>query len=334
MIILYRKQSFAHLSGRDNRRHLFGDLMSKNLSVVIPVYNSQDSLPVLLPLLHKELTSITEAFEIILVNDGSHDQSWQEIEKICQEYKGIRAFDLVRNFGQHNALLCGIRAAKYDIILTMDDDMQHPVNEISSLLKELTPSLDLVYGTPKTEKHRGWRKLSSKLTKWALKVSLHIPYAERVSAFRIFRSSLRDSFKDYSNPYLSIDVLLSWGTTRIGFVEVEHDERKLGKSQYDFHKLLRHASNMILGFSVLPLRIASLLGLLFTLIGFLILMYVLIRYFIHGGAVPGFSFLASTISIFSGIILFVLGIMGEYLARIYINMMSKPTYSIYRQIGG
>lgn len=319
---------------RVNRHYEFGDLMTKNLSVVIPVYNSQDSLPVMLPMLISELSSISDAFEIILVNDGSRDNSWLEIEKLSKELPGIRAFDLVRNFGQHNALLCGIRAARYDLIITMDDDMQHPVREISTLLQKMTPDLDLVYGTPKTDKHGLWRNLSSRMTKWALKISLQIPYAEKVSAFRIFRTSLRDSFANFSNTYVSIDVLLSWGTTRIGFIEVEHEERKLGKSQYTFYKLLRHASNMILGFSVLPLRIASLLGLGFTLIGFLILLYVLIRYFIQGGAVPGFSFLASTISIFSGIVLFVLGIMGEYMARMYINMTSKPTYSVYKQIGG
>lgn len=305
-------------------------VMSKipSCSIIIPIYNSQESLPDLISEINDILPGIVNKFEIVLVNDGSKDQSWQVVNKLCEQYPVIRAFDLMKNYGQHNALLCGIRQAKYDVIVTMDDDLQHPPSEISKLFDKLDNGFDVVYGTPCKQTHGLWRDFSSKLIKWILKVIIHIPYAEGISSFRVFRTTLRESFSSFSNSYVSIDVLLSWGTGKIGFVEVEHHKRKVGASQYSFLKLLKHASNLVLGLSVLPLRLASILGFVFTIFGMGILAYVFLRYLIQGGSVPGFSFLASTIAIFSGIILFVLGIIGEYLARMYLNLMTKPAYTI------
>ena len=301
-------------------------------SVVIPVYNSQDSLPAIINELFDTLPEIVSDFEIILVNDGSHDRSWQVIEELCQEFDNIRAFDLIRNFGQHNALLCGIRQARYEVIITMDDDLQHPPTEMIKLLDLLNTGFDIVYGTPEHETHGFWRNVSSKIVKWSLKVSTQIPYAKKISAFRAFKTNLRDSFKSYSNPYVAIDVLLSWGSQKTGFVDVNHNQRRIGQSQYTFYKLIRHAINMVLGFSVVPLRIASILGFIFTIFGFIILAYVLLRYLIEGESVPGFPFLASTVAIFSGFQMFVLGIMGEYLARLFTNIITKPPYMISRKI--
>jgi len=300
-------------------------------SIVIPVYNSQESLPVLVGQLLDEMPLLATDFEIILVNDGSSDQSWQVIEQASKMNQCIRGFDLVHNFGQHNALLCGIRAARKEIVITMDDDLQHPVTEIGKLLDKIDEGWDVVYGTPLEEMHGFWRDISSRLVKWSLKTTLQVSYAEKISAFRAFRTDLRDIFSNYSNTFVSIDVLLSWGTGRIGFVGVKHMERKTGRSQYTFLKLLLHLSNLVLGFSVVPLRVASFLGFFFTFFGFILLAYVLIRYLVNGGVVPGFAFLASAISIFSGIQLFVLGIIGEYLSRMYTNLMVKPPYIIYRQ---
>ncbi|MHA1279990.1 MAG: glycosyltransferase family 2 protein [Candidatus Helarchaeota archaeon] len=304
-----------------------------NCSIVIPIYNSQKSIPVLIKALTDTLPNTASEYEIILVNDGGKDGSWECIEEISQLYDNIRAFDLARNFGQHNALLCGIRQAKYEIIVTMDDDLQHPPSEIIKLLDELNRGFDVVYGTPNHETHGFFRNLSSKFTKWALKITTQIPYTNKISAFRAFRTSLRKLFANYNNTYVSLDVLLSWGTTKISFVKVKHNKREFGKSQYTFLRLFIHGLNMILGFSLLPLRVASILGFVFTIFGFLILAYVVIRYLVQGGAVPGFSFLASSLAIFSGIILFVLGIMGEYLARMYSSTLTKPPYMINRQIG-
>ena len=306
-------------------------MMLSGLSIVVPVYNSQESLPLLAEQLAQVLPDLANQYELILVNDGSHDQSWQVVEALALTYAFVRGFDLVRNFGQHNALLCGIRAARYEVIVTMDDDLQHPPSEIHRLIAKLDEGYDVVYGTPNKERHGFTRDLSSRLVKWTMAYSLRVPFADKISAFRAFRSHLRDLFKDYSNTYVSIDVLLSWGTGRFSYEEVEHHERTIGRSQYTVRKLLRHMSNMILGYSVLPLRLASFLGFFATLFGLFVLGYVFVRWLLYGSVVQGFAFTASLISIFAGAQLFVLGIIGEYLARMYTNMMAKPPYMIYRQ---
>lgn len=152
--------------------------------------------------------------------------------------------------------------------------------------------------------------------------------ARNVSAFRAFRTQLRDAFTSYQSPFLSIDVLLTWGTTRFGVVSVHHNPRPSGKSNYTFRKLITHALNMMTGFSTMPLRLASITGFFFTVFGIGVLIYVVGRYLLEGGSVPGFPFLASIIAIFSGAQLFALGIIGEYLARMHFRMMEKPTYVV------
>jgi undecaprenyl-phosphate 4-deoxy-4-formamido-L-arabinose transferase len=234
----------------------------------------------------------------------------------------------MRNCGQHNALLCGIRAAKYQTIITMDDDLQHPPEEFSKLLTKLSEDYDVVYGTPEAEQHGLWRDLASQVTKLAMQASMGIRTARDVSAFRAFHTHLREAFTDYSNPYVSIDVLLTWGTTRFTSIKVRHDPRPSGKSNYTFTKLVRHAINMTTGFSTLPLQLATYIGFTFTLFGIGVLCYVVGRYLIMGGSVPGFPFLASIIAVFSGAQLFALGIMGEYLARVHSRVMNRPAYTV------
>jgi undecaprenyl-phosphate 4-deoxy-4-formamido-L-arabinose transferase len=234
----------------------------------------------------------------------------------------------MRNYGQHNALLCGLRAANYGVIVTMDDDLQHPPEEIPKLLSALTRNFDAVYGTPEHQEHGLWRDLASLATKIALQNVMGAATARNVSAFRAFRAEVVRAFSHYDGPFVSVDVLLTWGTNRFGAVPVVHEARKQGSSGYTFRKLLVHAMNMMTGFSTLPLQIASVVGFGFTLFGILILLYVLIRYFTHGDPVPGFPFLASVVALFSGAELFALGIIGEYLARMHFRSMQKPSYVV------
>jgi undecaprenyl-phosphate 4-deoxy-4-formamido-L-arabinose transferase len=158
--------------------------------------------------------------------------------------------------------------------------------------------------------------------------------ARNVSAFRVFRTQVRDAFANYQGPFVSVDVLLTWGTTRFAAIPVRHNPRRIGVSNYTFRKLVLHALNMMTGFSVLPLQMASLIGFAFTLFGLGVLAYVLGRYLIQGGSVPGFPFLASIIAIFSGAQLFSLGIIGEYLARMHFRMMEKPAYTVRERFAG
>lgn len=302
--------------------------MPPSLSIVIPVYRSAGGLPTLIEELEKVLPSLTDQYEIVLVDDGSPDRSWDAIQSITRENPRVRGFTLMRNYGQHNALLCGIRAAQNEVIVTMDDDLQNPPSEIHKLLAKLQEGYDVVYGTPQREQHGLWRDLASQITKLVLQSSMGVDTARNVSAFRAFRTVVRDAFANYGSPYVSIDVLLTWGTTRFAAVVVQHDPRRFGTSNYTLSKLIRHALNMITGFSVLPLQIASLLGFALALFGAIVLVYVVGHALLTGIIVPGFAFISSIIAIFSGAQLFALGVIGEYLARIHFRTMDRPVYTV------
>jgi len=274
------------------------------------------------------LQPLTSKYELILVNDGSRDESWRVIVELAAVDPHLCGIDLMRNYGQHNALLAGIRIARYDAIITLDDDLQNPPEEIPKLLEKLAEGYDVIYGTPEKERHGIWRDMASQVTKLALKGVMGAETARHVSAFRVFRTQVRDAFINYQAPFVSIDVLLTWGTTRFAAVPVRHDPRQVATSNYTFRKLVVHALNMTTGFSTWPLQLASMMGFGFTLFGGGVLVYVLGRYFIEGGSVPGFPFLASIFAIFSGAQLFALGIIGEYLARMHFRMMERPTYTV------
>jgi undecaprenyl-phosphate 4-deoxy-4-formamido-L-arabinose transferase len=299
-----------------------------SLSAVVPVYNSESMLSTLVRKLNEVLGPLAARYEIILVNDGSRDGSWTEIEKLAGQDPRVRGINMMRNFGQHNALLAGIRAAEGEIILTLDDDLQNPPEEIPKLLGALTADRDVVYGAPEHQAHGFLRTLASQMTKIAVQEGMGKEIARKISPFRAFRTVLRQSFAEYRAPYLSIDVLLSWTTSRFAAVTVRHDPRSSGQSQYSLRKLMLHGLNMMTGFTTWPLRLASLLGFAVTLFGLTLLCYVLARYFIQGGSVPGFPFLAASTAIFAGAQLFALGVVGEYLSRIHFRLMERPTYAV------
>jgi glycosyltransferase involved in cell wall biosynthesis len=292
----------------------------------VPVYNSAASLVALASEVHRALPA--GSFELVLVNDGSLDDSWSVIRSLAESDARVRGINLMRNYGQHNALLAGIRAARGEVVITMDDDLQHPPKEIARLLDELAQGFDVVYGTPARLPHSPLRNLSSRITKLVLQRAMGARTARRISAFRAFRTSLRRAFENYSSPFVSIDVILTWGTRRFSSVIVEHRPRTVGRSQYTFRRLISHALTVATGFSTLPLRLASVLGFCFTILGLVVLLFVVGTYVFRGGGVPGFPFLASIIAIFSGAQFFALGIIGEYLARIHGRMMERPTYAI------
>jgi glycosyltransferase involved in cell wall biosynthesis len=299
-----------------------------NISVVVPVFNGENSLRELATRLPSVLGALCEDYELILVNDGSVDGSWKMITQLAAEHAWIRGIDLMRNYGQHNAVLCGIRAAKHEIAVTLDDDLQHPPEEIPKLVQKLAEGYDVVYGIPEKKQHGIWRNFASLVTRWTLRSTLGRKVPSDFSAFRAFRTQTRDAFEQYHSPFVSIDVLLTWASTRFVSIKVRHDSRHFGASTYTFRKLLSYVPLMITGYSALPLRFASLAGFAFTIFGFLVLVYVLGRYFILGGSLPGFPFLASTIAIFSGVQLFALGVIGEYLAQMHFRTMDRPIYTI------
>jgi glycosyltransferase involved in cell wall biosynthesis len=305
----------------------------REISVVVPVYESADVVPRLVERLTAVLERRDAGYEVVLVDDGSGDGSWEAIVRAADSDERIRGLRLARNYGQHNALLAGIRAARHPTIVTLDDDLQNPPEEIPRLLEALEAGSDVVYGTPVEERTPFWRRIGTRLTKAALRTAMGAAVAARVSSFRAFRTDLRDAFHDFRGPYVSIDVLLSWATGSFAWVPVEHHDRAGGRSNYGFVRLATHALNVLTGFTTRPLRVASLMGLASTGLGMLLLAWVLGRYIVEGGSVPGFPFLASMIAIFSGVQLVTLGIIGEYLARMHVRIMDRPPYAIRAQAG-
>ncbi len=301
------------------------------LSIVIPVYYSENSLKPLTARLLEVLPTIASDYEIIMVNDGSKDGSWKVIEELEKTHPQVKGICMMRNYGQHNALLCGIRAAKHELTVTLDDDLQHDPALIPVLIEKLTEGYEVVYGSPLEERHGIFRDMASVITKATLSTVMNAKSARHVSAFRVFYTYLRDAFANYQGPAVSLDVLLTWGTSDFGFVEVPHRKREIGVSHYNFRKLVMHALNLLTGFSTIPLRLATGIGFLFLFFGLIIFTYVLIRFLVQGGVVPGFTFLTSVIVIFSGVQLFTLGIMGEYLARMHFRLMDKPTYIVKKK---
>jgi undecaprenyl-phosphate 4-deoxy-4-formamido-L-arabinose transferase len=299
-----------------------------SLSIVVPVYNAENSLIPLVERLQPILRAAAASFEVILVDDGSRDGSWRVIEDLHARYDWVRGMRMMRNYGQHNATLCGIRDARGEVVVTMDDDLQHPPEQIPVLLAKLAEGYDVVYGSPVAERHGLWRDLASRITKLALQSVLGARTARQVSGFRVLRTHLRDAFADFRGSFVSIDVLLTWATTKFTACRIPHEYRKIGRSNYTFFKLVIHALNMLTGFSTLPLQFASLLGFAAVLLGIGLLGMVLVRYVIHGVVTPGFTFLASVICLFSGTQLFTLGVMGEYLARVHDRTLERPIYAV------
>ena len=301
----------------------------KKISVIIPVYNSQENLNELYARLTVSLKSLSgESYEIIMVEDCGDDNSWDVICSLTEKDKKVIGIKLARNYGQHNALLCGIRKAKYDVIVTLDDDLQNPPEEISKMLSKLSEGYDVVYGRPQKEQHGFFRNIASQITKLAMKNMMNVETARNISSFRCFNREICNAFESYSGTYINIDVLLTWGASKFVAIPVEHDQRKSGKSNYNLKKLLTHVINMLVGFSSVPLQVSSVIGFCFTFMGVLVLLYVLIRWMIQGSVVPGFAFLASIIVIFAGAQLFAVGIIGEYLARMHFRIMQKPCYVV------
>jgi undecaprenyl-phosphate 4-deoxy-4-formamido-L-arabinose transferase len=301
-----------------------------NLSVVVPVYRGEKLVEPLVEELTKTLPSFTKKYEIILVNDGSPDNSWDVIQTLVHTQPHVKGVRLMRNYGQHNATLCGVRAAQYEITVTMDQDLQHRPEDIPILLAKIEEGYDVVYGRPKKLPQGVIRNVLTAAIKRILASAMNVPSVKNISAFRAFRTILRDAFTNFQSPTVTIDVLLSWGTTR--FTSVPVDIAAAERSNYNFGALIKVALLVLTGYSTRPLRFASWVGFAMTLFGLSVFAYVLIVYF-TAGSLPGFPFLASIVALFSGAQLFALGIFGEYLARMFDRSMDRPTYVIHEVTG-
>ncbi len=301
------------------------------ISVVIPCYRSSATLPELVAQLHSALDTgpAVSDYEIVLVVDGSPDDTGKVARSLADDAK-VRCIELRRNYGQHNAILAGVARARHDVVVTMDDDLQHRPDEIPALLEPLLDAdVDLVYGVAKEEEHGFWRSLASRVVKRGLGAS-GVPSATDVSAFRAFRRDVADTFIDVRDPYVSIDVLLSWATTAVRRVTVRMDERTVGTSNYSVRALVRHTLNMVTGYSTLPLRSVAWLGAFCAVLGIALFVFVLVKFATGETTVAGWTTLASMIAIFSGAQMISIAVLGEYVGRLHTRSMQRPTYAVRR----
>ena len=304
------------------------------VSVVIPAFRSARSLPELTGRIRDVLQPLRLAYEVLIVEDGGDDATWEVIAQVAAVDPEVRGIRLGRNAGQHAALLAGLRDARFAITVTLDDDLQNPPEEIPRLLEELEQQeLDLVYGAPVRRSTTLLRRAGSGLLRSILTRLAGFDPAQ-LSPFRAFRTRLRDAGRDVAGPRVVLDVILRWGTDRIGHVEVEHHRRTDGRSGYSIRRLIGFAFDIITGYSTRPLRATAWLGFLSAGFGVVVLVYVVGRYLTTGISVAGFPFLASTIALFAGAQLVALGVIGEYLARMHVRILGQPSYVVAERIGG
>lgn len=299
-----------------------------DLSVVIPVYNSAHTLSRLLERLSNVVGPITPSYEIVLVDDGSHDDSWTVIQALRETYGAhLVAVQLMRNYGQHNTLMCGLGVARGEYVVTMDDDLQNPPEEIPKLLAHIKHySLDLVYGCPSNREHATWRNWGSAIVWHFYRTVFGNPVTP--TPFRIMRHQLAHSVMFYDLNFTYLDGLLAWCTNRIDGVEVAHHPRAQGRSGYSLGKLLGLALNLYTNFSLIPLQLVSGLGFVTAASGFLVGIYYLFQYLASSIEVPGFASTIIAILMLGGAQLLALGVIGEYLGRLHLNVNRKPQYVI------
>jgi len=302
--------------------------MNPSMTVIIPVYRGASTIKSVVDATVGAFETWGVSGEVILVDDGSPDEAWSVIKKICEEYpQQVRAIRLMRNFGQHNAIMCGLRHTRGEYIITMDDDGQHPPEEIPKLLKAIEETgADVVYGVPKNRNHAPWRNLGS----WIVVSFYKLVFKTNVtpSAFRIMRRQAVEAILSYDLNYTYIDGLLAWNTDRIAQIEVEHRPRQAGRSGYNFAKLFTLAMNLFTNFSLLPLQIVSATGFLVAVAGFLLGFYYLLQRLVGGIAVPGYASIIVAVLVLGGLQMLSLGIIGEYLGRVHLNINKRPQYMI------
>jgi len=298
------------------------------LSIVIPVYNSEKTLDQLVDRIKICIGNFLgeQSFELILVNDGSSDSSWAVIKKNALENKNIIGINLTRNFGQHNALMSGFSYCHGKYVVTLDDDLQNPPEEISKLYDLIKRKHDVVYGSLLEKKHSKFRNLGSEFVQFVFRRTFAIDV--RLTSFRILKKEIVDLILSYEKSFTFIDGVIAWYTKDIGSVPVQHITRKEGKSGYSLKKLFVLALNMVTNFSIVPVQIVSIIGLIFALTSFGFGIFFLIKKVFFGIPVLGFSSIIVLVTMFSGVQLMSLGMLGEYIGRMHINISNRPQYAV------
>lgn len=298
-------------------------MIKPRLSIVVPLYNSATTLPALV----RELSAVCAAAngELVLVNDGSRDATETLARDLMQNATvPITLVSLSRNFGEHNAVIAGLRASAGDYVVTMDDDLQNPPAEVLKLLATAEGERrDVVYSVYRRKEHSWWRNAGSAITNFIADFVVDKPRRLYLSSFRCMSRLVADEVAKSRNPYPYIDGLIFQVTQNVGVVEVDHVPRKEGESGYTFRKLIRLWISMLINVSVLPLRLMTFAGLITSALGFVAVIEVIIEHLMRKTP-TGWSSLMAALLVLSGTQLLLLGILGEYVGRIYLGISEKP----------
>lgn len=301
------------------------------ISIVIPCYGSEMTIENVVKEVVETITKREDSYEIILVNDCSPDNVWQKIKALSKKNPNIKGLCLARNFGQHSALMAGYRKSTGDIVVSMDDDGQTPADELYKLVDKIEKGFDVVYATYENKQHSGFRNFGSKVNDYMCEKLLGKPKGLMVTSYFAAKRFVIDEICRYHNPYTYVIGLVFRTTKNIGVVPVMHRARTQGNSGYTLAKLLGLWMNGFTAFSVKPLRIATMSGVVFAIVGFAYVIYILINKLTNPTVPLGWSSTIAAVMIVGGIILCMLGMIGEYLGRIYISINDAPQYVIKEQ---
>jgi polyisoprenyl-phosphate glycosyltransferase len=303
---------------------------SIELSIVVPVYRSQDCLDTLISETISTLSrsDLVRSYEIILVNDDSPDGSWTEITRIANEYPQVRGISLLKNFGQHNATMAGLKESVGRYVVVMDDDLQHPPEAIPEIVERLRNGADVCYTIYRHRKHAAWKKLGSWINNAAATVLLGKPHALYLSSFKGLSRVVVDAVTRYDGPFTYIDGLILDVTRNIDVLPVDHQDRLVGEGNYNLVRSISLWLKMATSFSVLPLRVASIAGILLGIAAAGMAAYVVIRVLVLGTPYPGWASVIVTVLLVGSMQLLGIGLVGEYIGRAYLRMNNKPQFIV------
>lgn len=307
--------------------------MSKLVSFVIPCYCSSQTIGRVVEEIDTAMKSLSAySYEIVLVNDSSPDNTYDVIRELCAWRKDICGIDLARNFGQHAALMAGFSHAHGDIVVCLDDDGQTPAAEVGKLLDKIEEGYDVVYARYTHKQHSGFRNFGSKVNELMARVMLGKPRELYLSSYFAAQKFVVEEMLRYTNPYPYVIGLVLRTTKNIANVEVTHREREVGSSGYTLGKLLSLWFNGFTAFSIKPLRIATVMGCLTACGGFIYGIYTIIKKFVNPSVPVGFSAMMAALVFLGGMVMLMLGLIGEYIGRIYISLNNSPQYVIRESI--
>lgn len=297
-----------------------------SISFVVPVYNGA----MMIQRLYDRLTPVARTFgnyEIVFVDDGSTDESYTILEALQANDANVCAVQLSRNFGQHNATLAGLSCAQGDVVVTLDQDLQNPPEEIPRLVEKLVDGVDVVYGLPEERAYGFFRSISSAFSKWISRKILSTALRGNFSSFRVLRKWVVDEIVKYKSSYVYIDGLIGWTTTNVSGVPVRNVWAE-SESHYTLPRLINHGLNLLVNFSLRPLQLASLVGTASAIVGLLGAMIVIAEKIFLGVSVQGWTSLMVVILVVGGLQIGFLGLIGEYTGRILMNSNSSPVFVI------